>query len=161
MPWLVSFSISAGCSTFYVAACLDRGIVSYLEAQDLGLHKVQRLSVDLDQALTSLHSAQTPRSAFRNSLKPTGVLSNQGGRTNLALGDSSSRLLLAEALHTLHRRRRRRHDCGVCVILGEKSSFVSRGFDQEGRGRRAVVEDGLGGLELLTTLAGPNFFASY
>ena len=34
------------------------GIVSYLEAQDLGLHKLQRLSVDLDQALTSLQSAQ-------------------------------------------------------------------------------------------------------
>ena len=61
-----------------VEADNEEGLVD-LEAQDLGLNQAQGTTVDLNQTTASL-----------------------------AVGDGSSRLLLAEALHALCRRR---HDC--------------------------------------------------
>jgi len=85
----------------------EEGLVD-LEAEDLRLNELQRTAVDLDEALASLFRAKSALLFLAGSLRiATWHRSRRPPRspTNLALGDSSSRLLLAEALHALGCRR--------------------------------------------------------
>lgn len=81
------------------------GLESYLESQDLGLNQVERSAVDLNETTARLYHKFSlaiilpPFSNFKIARSPI--------FTNLAVGDSGGRLLLAEALHAL----RCRHDC--------------------------------------------------
>lgn len=96
---------------------LIRAGVSYLEAQDLGLDQAEGTTVDLNQTTASLHHKNKTMSV-RDIIFAMDACRQRGcsleclwvgsSRTNLAVGDGSSRLLLAEALHALCRRR---HDC--------------------------------------------------
>lgn len=70
---------------------------SYLESQDFRLDQSERLAVDLDQALASL----SPERVAVSISFPHSASAEASTQTNLALGDSRSRLLLAEALYEL------------------------------------------------------------
>ena len=93
---------------FEVGRIESGGCLSYLEAEDLRLNELQRAAVHLDEALASLIAQSQHFCSCREIVSQCPCMSISKifqqmpkGPTNLALSDSSSRLLLAEALHAL------------------------------------------------------------